>query len=529
IPYERDARIIEGRYHELLTQQQTHPTGRPTFAVSPAERASVGVNEFYYIDYPAFGMLGASYLVAASLDNWHPSYPASGKVHLWLMGDAHAPVVLDSPINSLSLALGHLPGGNLLLAVGEKAGMVHLREIAETDDGPTVEPAGAPLPAHNSKVKNLAFGQLPGGNLLLAVAEVTEIPVGPPRPAGFGTFDNDYVNHITVRLWEITETPDGPTAQPLEAPLAVQSTMVRAMAFGQLPGGNLILAFGGDDKLHLWKITETGGRPTAQPAGDLTLNPSGVRAMAFGQLPDGNLILAYATEETVHLWEITQTGAGPHGRQMAVLPHGHFYHPLGLKFHEFNGSLWLLVIDSTGAIQHLIVQEVFESYADRPDSLMASLMWLLDREAYPGLFAGWTSADLRAAMRLSPNEHFDDHIDLFTELFGVRIQPQRNWSGFAQSDEVIGVDGPPLWLHEHESPGRYSPVRNPFKVVSVVRAPAMALRVLDDLWQRAVDGAVAGSRARHDELMRRLAELPDVFARGPMMPELRRPYESAMS
>ncbi|MGW0507649.1 hypothetical protein, partial [Micromonospora sp. NPDC003241] len=343
----------------------------------------------------------------------------------------------------------------------------------------------------------VAFGQLPGGNLLLAVAEVTEIPVGPPRPAGFGYFVNDYVDHMTVRLWEITETPDGPTAQPLEAPLAVQSTTVRAMAFGQLPDGNLILAFGGDDKLHLWKITETGGRPTAQPAGDLTpdaswylkFGTSWLGAMAFGQLPDGNLILAYTTEETVHLREITQTGAGPHGRQVATLPRFQS-RPVGLQFDEFDGKLSLLVIESRGEVQRLLVREVFESYADRPDSLMASLIWLLDREAYPGLFAGWTSADLRAAMGVSPNKKFDDLIDLFTKLFGVRVQIVESDFPFTRGSSV---DGPLLRLQKHESPGRYSPVRDLSKVVSVVRAPAMALRVLDDLWQRAVDGAVAGS------------------------------------
>ncbi|MGW0502440.1 hypothetical protein, partial [Micromonospora sp. NPDC003241] len=435
-----------------------------------------------------------------------------------------------------TVKLGQLPDGNLLLAIAEtydstKPGAVRLLEIAETPDGPTARPVGEPILRDDGRITAMTFGQLPGGNLALAIA------------FGRGTELNDELvdQHGTVRLWEITETAGGPMAQPVVGPLISVNQVVVAMALRQVPGGSILLATGHPSApTRLWEITETANGSTAQPVGDLLTDHTPMTTeMAFWQLPGGALHLAtinvelptsHSDDQTLVVWEIARTSAGTRFRQVFNGPRDNVDTVREVAFSEIDGRPRLLVVHQRGDVHQLAVQEVLAGYAERPDSLMESLVWLLDQEAYPGLFAGWTAANLRTAMQaLNNHNDLESHrglVEVFAARFGVQVQTQSGRSGSAKYGAVFGAVGPLLVLQEDDaSPGRFSPVRSRFGLTPSSPAPAVVLRGLESRWQAAVDGAIAGSRTRHDE---RLATDPAEFSGYPLFDRLRERYESAV-
>ena len=138
----------------------------------------------------------------------------------------------------------------------------------------------------------VAFGALPGGQVLLASAGVDG----------------------AVRLWD--PGSGTPVGEPLTGHTG-PTHPVFAVAFGALPDGGALLASGGlDGTVRLWDPGT--GAPACEP---ITGYIGPVSAVAFGTLPGGQALLASAGfGDAVRLWD---PGSGTPDRQAPRRPHRH--------------------------------------------------------------------------------------------------------------------------------------------------------------------------------------------------------------
>ncbi|RYF61491.1 MAG: hypothetical protein EOO27_01840 [Comamonadaceae bacterium] len=160
----------------------------------------------------------------------------------------------------------NLPGGRVLLAIGDRYGTVRMWN-AETGT-----PLGEPLTGHRGNVSALTTLTLPNGQVLLASGDTEG----------------------TVRMW------DPETEAPLGEPLTVDSGRVWALAALQLTGGRVLLASGGDDgTVRLWD-PETGTLVGKALAGHV----GGVSALTTLTLPNGQVLLASGDGDgIVRIWD----------------------------------------------------------------------------------------------------------------------------------------------------------------------------------------------------------------------------------
>jgi WD40 repeat protein len=191
-----------------------------------------------------------------------------------------APVGMDEVVAAgvSGVAIGQLPDGRVILALGSSDETVHLWDLE------TGSPVGKPLAGHTERVCGVAFGQLPDGQLMVASASADR----------------------TVRLWTPLRADPGPQRRRSlrrrsgSMRLKGHTGPVSAVAFGRLADGREILASAGDDgKVCLWD-------PIAAErlGGPLTGHAGWVSAVAFGRLADGRVILASAGQDgTIRLWD----------------------------------------------------------------------------------------------------------------------------------------------------------------------------------------------------------------------------------
>ena len=170
---------------------------------------------------------------------------------------------------------------------------------AQQADGDPIELIG-----HSSEVTVLAFGRLPGGRPVL----------------GAGAADG------SVRLWDLPTTE--PTHQLLPDPLLANPGGVKALAFGQHPDGQAVLATtrSVDGRIELWDPD------TGDTLGVLAGPPDRISTLTFGYLSGGRMLLASAHQTvvndsadrhqhtthrpqhcTIHIWDPT---TGTHARSI---------------------------------------------------------------------------------------------------------------------------------------------------------------------------------------------------------------------
>jgi WD40 repeat protein len=149
-----------------------------------------------------------------------------------------------------------------------------------------------------------------------------------------------------VRLW------DPGTGSPAGDPLTGHTRPVRAVTFGTLPDGRVLLASGSwDGTVRLWDPGT--GTPVGVP---LPGHTDMVFTVAFGALPDGQVMLASGSVDgTMRLWDPAQPSDGAL-RAYDVTP----FNPTTLAFERttiyLGGSDGLIAIDLTSDLPKVLPQ-----------------------------------------------------------------------------------------------------------------------------------------------------------------------------